>query len=199
MPGRDKTAIAAAAMPSNAAAAPSSSSSSSSGSGIGGFFSNLFGSSSSSESAPAATASIAAPSASESGDSGWGAATEVVSHDTGSETARAPDVGSAYVNQVASVAEPEAAPRASVGGSGGIRLQVAAVRSRSEADALADLLVGRHADELNGRKPEVDQTVIGSMGTFYRVRLGPYANDKEPQKLCNALKSDGFDCLVVTE
>jgi hypothetical protein len=198
MPGRDKAAVAAAAMPSNAPAA--STSSSNSGSGIGGFFSNLFGGGSSSESppAPTATASLATPSASDA-DTGWGASTEVVSHVDGAAPSRGPEVATPYVSQVASASEPEAAPRTSVGGSGGIRLQVAAVRSRSEADALADLLVGRHAEELNGRKPEVDQTVIGSMGTFYRVRLGPYANDREPQKLCNALKSDGFDCLVVTE
>ncbi len=83
--------------------------------------------------------------------------------------------------------------------SGKYRLQVAAVRSRSEAEALAGLLVGRHAEQLGGRKPEVDEFVIGSMGTFYRVRLGPYANAGEPETLCNALRSDGFDCLVVTQ
>jgi hypothetical protein len=81
--------------------------------------------------------------------------------------------------------------------SGKFRLQVAAVRSRSEAEALAGLLVGRHADQLGGRHPEVDESVIGSMGTFYRVRLGPYANAKEPEQLCAALRSDGFDCLVL--
>ena len=74
-----------------------------------------------------------------------------------------------------------------------------AVRSRSEAEALAGLLVGRHAEQLGGRKPEVDEAVIGSMGTFYRVRLGPYASAGEPETLCNALRSDGFDCLVVTQ
>ncbi len=83
--------------------------------------------------------------------------------------------------------------------SGKYRLQVAAVRSRSEAEALAGLLVGRHAEQLGGRKPEVDESVIGSMGTFYRVRLGPYASAGEPETLCNALRSDGFDCLVVTQ
>ena len=43
------------------------------------------------------------------------------------------------------------------------------------------------------------KSVIGSMGTFYRVRLGPYASAGEPETLCNALRSDGFDCLVVTQ
>jgi hypothetical protein len=181
-----------------AAAAPAAPSSSGSGGGVTGFFSNLFGGgSSSSEPAPAAPASTAsvASTASEPDTSGWGAATEVAP----SAPARPAEVGSAFVTQVAAVGEGEKAPRGSVAGSGGIRLQVASVRSRSEAEALAGLLVGRHAGELGGRRPQVDETVIGSMGTFYRVRIGPFANEREPQKLCNALKPDGFDCLVVTE
>jgi hypothetical protein len=207
LPGREKqTAMAAgssAAAPSNAPAAPTPTSSSSGG--IGGFFSSLFGggsSSESSESAPAATASIATDPAPASDSAGWGASTEVVPHAAAAsppEAARAPEIGSPFVTQVAAVAEPGRAPAASAGGSGGIKLQVASVRSRSEAEALAGLLVGRHGDELGGRRPAVDQTVIGSMGTFYRVRIGPFANDREPQQLCNVLKPDGFDCLVVAE
>jgi cell division septation protein DedD len=106
--------------------------------------------------------------------------------------------------QVAAAEQPSAsasnaAPVARSVPSGKFRLQVAAVRSRSEAEALAGLVVGRHAEQLGGRQPEVDEAVIGSMGTFYRVRLGPYANAKEPEQLCVALRSDGFDCLVVTQ
>lgn len=204
LPGREKqTAIVGSSSAASSAPAAPTPTSSSSG-GIGGFFSNLFGGGSSSESsdaAPVATASIAGDSASASDSAGWGASTEVVPH-TASAPApapRAPEIGSPFVTQVANVAEPAPAPQASVGGAGGIKLQVASVRSRSEADALAGLLVGRHGDELGGRRPEVDQTVIGSMGTFYRVRIGPFANEREPQRLCNALKPDGFDCLVVTE
>ncbi len=107
------------------------------------------------------------------------------------------------MTQIASVDEPktsatDAAPVARSTPSGKFKLQVAAVRTRSEAEALAGLVVGRHAEQLAGRKPEVDETIIGSMGTFYRVRLGPYANADEPEHLCVALRSDGFDCLVVT-
>jgi cell division protein FtsN len=46
---------------------------------------------------------------------------------------------------------------------------------------------------------EIDEAVIGSMGTFYRVRLGPYADAKEPTQLCKTLRPQGFDCLVVTQ
>lgn len=203
LPGRDKqTAMVGSSPAASSAPAAPTPTTSSGGGGISGFFSNLFGggsSSESSEAAPAATASIAGNSAPASDSAGWGASTEVVPHTASAPSARASDVGSSFVTQVANVAEPAPVPQASVGGSGGIKLQVASVRSRSEADALAGLLVGRHGDELGGRRPEVDETVIGSMGTFYRVRIGPFANEREPQRLCNALKPDGFDCLVVTE
>jgi cell division septation protein DedD len=79
------------------------------------------------------------------------------------------------------------------------RLLVASVRSRSEAYALAVRLVSQHASALEGRKPEVQEAVIGSMGTFYRVRLGPYASSEESQQICGSLRATGFDCLVVTQ
>lgn len=204
LPGRDKAAAkmamagsAGVAAASDAPAAPTPPSSSSGG--IGGFFSNLFGGGSSSEKpdeAPQSTASVGG-NAPASGSGDWGAGTEVTPQAAVSK--RAPEVGSAFVTQVASVAKPGALAPSQGASTGGIRLQVAAVRSRSEADALAGLLVGRHADVLGGRRPEVDQTVIGSMGTFYRVRLGPFASEKEPQQLCGTLRADGFDCLVVTD
>ena len=78
-------------------------------------------------------------------------------------------------------------------------MQVAAVRTRSEADAVAASLMQKYGGKLGQRRPVVDEAVIGSMGTFYRVRVGPYANAKEPQQLCGTLRTSGFDCLVVTQ
>jgi tetratricopeptide (TPR) repeat protein len=210
-PAATQTAMAggggSAAPASNAPAAPTPSSSSSGG--IGGFFSNLFGGSSSEEKPaepPTSTASLGGDNAPppDPAASGWGAATEVVAHGSvpnGAAPKRAPEIAAPFVTQVASVDRQTSAPAPPAerlsAPSGKFRLQVAAVRSRSEAEALAGLLVGRHADQLGGRHPEVDESVIGSMGTFYRVRLGPYANAKEPEQLCAALRSDGFDCLVL--
>ena len=55
------------------------------------------------------------------------------------------------------------------------------------------------ASELEGRKPEIQEAVIGSMGTFYRVRLGPYASPEQSQQICGSLRATGFDCLVVPQ
>jgi hypothetical protein len=37
------------------------------------------------------------------------------------------------------------------------------------------------------------------MGTFYRVSVGPYASEQEPQRLCGSLQTSGFDCLVISQ
>jgi len=176
---------------SNAPAAPTPQSSS--GGGIGGFFSSLFGGgSSSSEPAPSAPPAGAPAQAA----AGWGAATEVIPN---ASAKRAPEIAAPFVTQVASVDERSSVPAQRAVPSGKYRLQVAAVRTRSEAEALAGLLVGRHGNNLGGRQPEVDESVIGSMGTFYRVRVGPYASAGEPERLCATLQADGFDCLLVTQ
>lgn len=54
------------------------------------------------------------------------------------------------------------------------------MRSRAEAEALAQKLSAQQAAALKSRMPVVDEAIIGSMGTFYRVRVGSYATADEP-------------------
>jgi tetratricopeptide (TPR) repeat protein len=198
-------------------AAPSSSSS---GGGIGGFFNSItsfFGGGSSSTSAPNAddgavtTASLAnaqpgPPPSAPPVVANWNETTEVAASSppppapVASPPPPPAQVASPFVTRVATApqAAPVAEPKSNVA-SGKYRLQVAAVRSRSEAYALSVRLISQYGSQLGGRQPAVDEAVIGSMGTFYRVRLGPYASAKEPQELCGTLQASGFDCLVVTE
>ena len=88
------------------------------------------------------------------------------------------------------------APKAA---SGTIRLQVAAVRSRAEAEQVSAKLLATPVVQSAAATPVIDEAVLGSLGTFYRVRLGPFANAAEPNKLCAALKPQGYDCLVVAQ
>ncbi|HXF53293.1 MAG TPA: SPOR domain-containing protein, partial [Hyphomicrobiaceae bacterium] len=95
---------------------------------------------------------------------------------------------------------PAAAAAARKEAAGGrYRLQVAAVRSHAEAQALAARLREKHGPDIAALKTEIDETVVGNMGTLYRVRLGPFANASEPRTLCAKLKSDGLDCLIVAQ
>ena len=174
------------------------------GAAVGGFFSNMFGSSS--EAAPdAAVTTGSTATASE-----WGSETTVVNAQTSSMVQRGPDSPSALPWSTsggpsagaadAAPAQKAAAKKVAAKAAGGnFKLQVASVRSREEADKLAQTLQGYPAVRSGAVRTEVDEAVIGSMGTFYRVRLGPYANAKEPGDLCQTLKPQGFDCLVVTQ
>jgi cell division protein FtsN len=82
---------------------------------------------------------------------------------------------------------------------GRYRLQVAAVRSRDEAERVASSVM-QHEGVMGGAvRPEIDEAVLGSMGTFYRVRLGPYADAAVPGQLCKSLRPQGYDCLVVAQ
>lgn len=168
------------------------------GESIGGFFSNMFGQSSS----PPAPAPVATTTGSTGSDltQGWEAADSArpqgpAAQVSASEPQRAPG----FETRVA-VNEPASAPLPSAGKSGGkYRLQLASVRSRDEADRLVQTLMSAHGAQLGGAEASVDETVIGNMGTFYRVRLGPYADANEPRKLCTTLKPQGYDCQVVTK
>ncbi|WP_144083576.1 SPOR domain-containing protein [Hyphomicrobium nitrativorans] len=176
------------------------------GAAVGGFFSNMFGSSSEAASDAAVTTGSTAAAASE-----WGSDTTVVNAQTSSMVQRGPDSPSALpwsasggpsAGGAAQGAAAQKAPAKKVAaktGGGNFKLQVASVRSREEADKLAQTLQGYPAVRSGAVRTEVDEAVIGSMGTFYRVRLGPYANAKEPGDLCQTLKPQGFDCLVVTQ
>ena len=223
-----KVAAAPASNSATSTSSSESSGSGSSGGGIGGFFSsitNLFtgGGSSSSEPAPSQNkeAVTSPPIPTKPQTSSWNQKTQVAAAATPSKPKTPAQVTTPFATQVAAAAPPTkpqkpaqvatpfakqvaaaappSKPKVATTSSGKYRLQVAAVRSRSEADAVAANLMQKYAGKLGQRRPVVDEAVIGSMGTFYRVRVGPYANAKEPQQLCATLRSSGFDCLVVTK
>ncbi len=160
-------------------------------SGVTGFFSNMFGGGTPAATVPAqppATVTTASTSAVEPETSSWSNSTVVTD---GSTTKKA---GKKHV-QVAAVTPAAAAP---VARQGKYKVHIAALRSRAEAETLAAQLVAQHGADLANHAPTVDEAVIGSMGTFYRVRVGGYASQDEPRGLCNKLRTSGLDCLVVT-
>ncbi|MBA2127812.1 sporulation protein [Hyphomicrobium methylovorum] len=164
-----------AATPPPAAAPPTSSSGSS---GVSGFFSNLFGGGTSAP--PPPQASVTTASTGPAADvSEWSSATVVNKGGKASRTAAATPVTGRATK-------------------GKYKVHIAALRSRAEADALAQQIVAQHGAELANHVPMVDEAVIGSMGTFYRVRIVGYANQEEPRGVCDKLRTSGLDCLVVT-
>jgi hypothetical protein len=170
--------------------APAQAQSSSFGSSVTGFFSNLFGGSSGAppETPAAVTTASTSPAVPET--SSWSNATVVNEH----KIEPSPTTHDKHF-QTAVVTPPPAKTPAT---KGKYKVHIAALRSRAEAEALAQKLVAQHGAELDNHVPTVDEAVIGSMGTFYRVRIGGYASQEEPRGLCNKLRTSGLDCLVVT-
>jgi cell division septation protein DedD len=99
----------------------------------------------------------------------------------------------------AAAAAPAAASAPAAKPDGRFRIQVGMVRSEGEAQALAGKVRREHAAALASRETEVDQTVVGNMGSFYRVRVGPYATQADGQAACAKLKGSGLDCMVVAQ
>ena len=87
--------------------------------------------------------------------------------------------------------------RPSAGG-GSYSLQLTASRSEAEARALWRK-VSRKNPALASKQPNIEKTDIGSLGTFYRLQIGPFQNKAESLKLCDTLKRGGVDCFLVTQ
>ena len=195
----------AAAVP---APVPEQAAASSSDNTVGGFFSNLFGGSSevSSQNAPVTTSSTDQSTVATSSWTDTTPAAARAKAKAAPAAKAAPPAATAAITPAPAIPAPApaaqkaAAPQAAapqVKG-GKYKLHIAAMRSRPEAEALAQKLVQQYGSQLAARAPTVDEAVIGSMGTFYRVRVGSYATAEEPRGLCNTLRNSGYDCLVVT-
>ena len=86
---------------------------------------------------------------------------------------------------------------ASAGGGRSYLIQLASVRSQSEADSTWKRLAAKHSSLLSGRQPIIERKDVGTLGTFYRIQIGPFADKKESARLCNTFKSSGVDCFLV--
>jgi tetratricopeptide (TPR) repeat protein len=82
---------------------------------------------------------------------------------------------------------------------GRFRIQIGMMRTQVEAQALAVRVKREYAAMMAAREPEIDETAVGNMGSFYRVRVGPFASAQEGQAACTKLKGTGIDCLVVAQ
>jgi cell division protein FtsN len=131
-------------------------------------------------------------------EASWSQATQVAAAEEPPPPARAPVAVAAPPAATQVAAAPPPAPAASEP-SGQYLIQVASLRSRSEAHALSVRLISQYGPQFGSRRPQIDEKVIGSMGTFYRVRVGPFVTAEESRQMCGTLQANGLDCLVVTQ
>ena len=193
-----------AAAPSIPAPIPAEGNSGTSSNTVSGFFSNLFGGNSEAPAADQAPVIKPLTDQATAATSSW---TDTASVASGTKPKAAPaakvepPVSTAAITPAPAAPAPvqlaQKAAAAQVKG-GKYKLHIAALRSKPEAEALAQKLAQQYGNQFAARAPTVDEAVIGSMGTFYRVRVGSYATADEPRGLCNTLRNSGYDCLVVT-
>jgi tetratricopeptide (TPR) repeat protein len=88
-------------------------------------------------------------------------------------------------------------PAAAPSPGGAYRLQLATSRSEAEAQALWKKV--SQSQGLDGIRPQIERVEIGSFGTFYALRVGPFPDKAESLKVCNALKRSGIDCSLAEQ
>lgn len=82
-------------------------------------------------------------------------------------------------------------------GSGGYRVQFAAVRSEEEARQEWARIRGTHGTLLASLSLNVDRADLGERGVFFRVQAAPLADAAAARSLCATLESRNQPCLVV--
>lgn len=74
--------------------------------------------------------------------------------------------------------------------------QIATVRSPEEAEAIARRMRTERGALLGKLQTDVSPVVLGSMGTFYVVRVGPFADERASERFCGKLQQEGVDCFA---
>ena len=78
----------------------------------------------------------------------------------------------------------------------GYLVQVAARQSHREAMQAYNELQRRFPQMLGGLAPEVFRADLGQRGVWFRVGIGPMAQQSAAVDFCRQLKSQGGDCLI---
>lgn len=99
-------------------------------------------------------------------------------------------------NRTPAAAPVAAAPRGGDALSGSHVVQIGAFRSQGEADGQWAKLQDKLGAFLDGKSRDVEVADLGAKGTYYRLRVGPFASASEAKTYCASLKERGTDCLI---
>ena len=88
-------------------------------------------------------------------------------------------------------------PASTLSVAGDFLVQVAAFRSRDEADAAWRALESRHSDLLSGHAQDVQTADLGDRGVYHRLRIAAFGDRSAAGVVCDQLKARGQDCIVV--
>jgi cell division septation protein DedD len=121
--------------------------------------------------------------------------------------ATAPPTAAPTAQPAASAGHPPANPpaesskstdaRQRPGKSGGVRLQLGAVRSEGVARDEWDRIKRANPDLLGHLTAVAVRAELGDKGVYYRIQAGPVADTATAQRLCGELKQRHLGCIVV--
>ncbi len=80
--------------------------------------------------------------------------------------------------------------------SGSYVLQIGSYKSRGEADTSWSAFQDKHESLIAGFSSDVKAADLGEKGTWYRLRLGPFADKDAANAMCARIKSDGGNCFL---
>lgn len=104
--------------------------------------------------------------------------------------------------ETAAVAPPATKPAATedaaptpAAAAGAYMLQIGAYKSQADADAAWKIFKSKHPIA-SGYSEDVRKADLGDKGTWYRLRMGSFADKAAAGSVCEKLKADGGNCLV---
>ena len=75
-------------------------------------------------------------------------------------------------------------------------LQVGAYPSEDLAEEAWQNFRAQHSGEVSGLTRDIQRADLGERGVWYRVRLGPFADEGAATTACDRLKANGGNCFV---
>ncbi|MEM6851019.1 MAG: SPOR domain-containing protein [Pseudomonadota bacterium] len=94
------------------------------------------------------------------------------------------------------VVAPEPEPKPASVLPGDYVVQIASLKSESEAELSWTKLKARFPSMMTSVGPNIQQADLGARGVYYRLRVGPFAEKSEADEFCRVLKARGQDCIV---
>jgi hypothetical protein len=89
------------------------------------------------------------------------------------------------------------AMRAGPGKAGGLRLQLGAVRSESEARGEWQRIKHKNGDLLGNLSGVAIRADLGDKGIYYRIQAGPVADAAAADRICGELRQRHLACIIV--
>lgn len=94
--------------------------------------------------------------------------------------------------------EPEPVQAAPATVTGDYVVQIAAFRSRAEAEEAWIAFTSRFPDLARGRAPSIQEADLGERGIYYRLRIAGFDSREGANTYCSTLSGRGQDCLVAS-